>query len=482
MKQSIFNLLMAAFAIVACAKQPVVEEISVPEEEPVVETPANQEPEPYVYTISASSADPDVKTDYDADGVFSWSAGDAISVLFHNDSAPDEEKNKFFTLTTAQSGASVTFSGTIDGGYTIGASDGDASDMKIWALFPASNKHSYTIGANPNFYIPSVTDFTLPGSHVSANLPLYALNAEEGSLAFKHLASAYKLNITNIDNVVTKVKVTFTNQVTYALSGTVPIHNDFYLNHGWSAEGSAERSYSVICNVTSNQAVAYIPCRYYGDYQPTITIYNNDTGIPIKTFTASSPKQLTHKGDIQPLTLNLTGGDYFVPAISINGNMADWDPSSNTKLTLGTNYLAYIASDSSAHYKEFKVAYDSRYIYLYSKRDYNSELWTSDGYYYFTFDRDNDDTYELDFYLRPFVKGNLGAFNPAPTSNITTNPGISSFSTSCGGTSDASIIETEISILRSDLGITNGNIIKIKSRGNKSASEVTLPSSLTITD
>ncbi len=142
-------------------------------------------------TLKASAPDAETKTDYSSTGEFSWSEGDAISVLFHNG-----DKNKFFTLTTTGSGATADFSGTIDEGYIIGASDGTDTDKKIWALFPASDNHTYSVGSNPTFFIPSETDFTASGAHFSANLPLYAFSAsDESVLSFAHLTGAFKFRI-----------------------------------------------------------------------------------------------------------------------------------------------------------------------------------------------------------------------------------------------------------------------------------------------
>ena len=93
-------MLMAAAALASCEKTNLNEQ--------------KAQKESYVYTISAMAPDmvdanapaqAPTRTDYTDAGVFSWSAGDAISVLFHNNNV-----NKFFTLTTTESGASVKFS------------------------------------------------------------------------------------------------------------------------------------------------------------------------------------------------------------------------------------------------------------------------------------------------------------------------------------------------------------------------------------
>ena len=194
---SLYMLIMAAAVVAACQVEPVDELSSNDPETPVV--PEVQKGT-YTYTINASikedeaPAEVALKSDYDGDGHFSWSSGDAISVLFHNG-----DDNKFFTLTTTGTGSSASFSGEIETGYTIGASDGDGSDKKIWALFPASANHSYTAGSNPSFYVQPSVDFS--ATHFSANIPMYALNEAEGNLSFTNLASTYKFIVTGINSV-----------------------------------------------------------------------------------------------------------------------------------------------------------------------------------------------------------------------------------------------------------------------------------------
>ena len=195
-------MLMAAAALASCEKSNLNEQ--------------KAQEGSYVYTISAMAPDmvdanapaqAPTRTDYAADGTFSWSAGDAISVLFHNG-----DVNKFFTLTTTESGASVKFSGSIEAGYEIGASDGDANDKKIWALFPASANHTYTAGSFPKFYVQPSVDFS--ATHFSANIPMYALNADEGAFSFTNIASTYKFIVTGIKDGVDKVQFRIHNQET----------------------------------------------------------------------------------------------------------------------------------------------------------------------------------------------------------------------------------------------------------------------------
>ena len=354
-------LLVAAAAVAACNVKVDIEE------------PADGS---YIYTLNASALDVETKTDYDSEGTFSWSAGDAISVLFHNG-----ETNKFFTLTTTGSGANATFSGTIDSGYTVGASDGTSEDLKIWALFPASDNHEYTPGSNPNFYVQPSVDFTT--SHFSANIPMYALNAAEGSMSFLNLASTYKFIVKNIKTGVDKVTFRIHNQTTYGLSGSWPIHADLYLKYDYASPGSAKSTLTYTSAVTSNQAVFYVSCRYWGNFQPIITVTNANTGVDIKTFTATKALQPTYKNKIQPVTLDVNDGNYYTPAVTIDGNFSDWDGV--------TEYAGTRPGGSSnTRISAWKMTSDAYNVYVYMKLV--TEKITDARYIYVGFDTDNDES------------------------------------------------------------------------------------------
>lgn len=370
-------MLMAAAALASCEKQ------TSPVEQKAIQEKS------YVYTISAVAPDmvdesapaqaPATRTDYAADGTFSWSAGDAISVLFHN----DENVNKFFTLTTTESGTSVKFSGSIEAGYEIGASDGTVSDKKIWALFPASANHTYTAGSNPSFYVQPSVDFTT--SHFSANIPMYDLvDAEDATLSFKNLASTYKFIVKGIKDGVSKVDFVIYNQTTYGLSGLWPIHADKYVDYNYADPASANSTLTYTGNVTSNQAVFYVSCRYWGTFQPVVTVKNHATGVAIKTFTATSEKQPTSKTSVQRITLNVSeanGGNYYVPAVLIDGDFDDWDGETEWDGTRNN-------SGSNSRINHWRMKADDLNVYIYL--DLASEKITEAKYIYVGFDTDSD--------------------------------------------------------------------------------------------
>ncbi len=349
MRRIFILLTMAVAAITACTKAS-----SDLEEERI-----NPGSATYTYTITANNGMPEVKTNYDSDGSFKWSDGDAISVLFHNSDA--EVKNKFFTLTLV-SGANTntaTFSGEIENGYTIGASDGTEADKKIWALFPASDNHSYTEGSNPSFYVQPFVDFT--ATHFSANIPMYALNAAEGTFSFANLASTYKFTVNGIKDGVSKVKFSVYNQTTFGLSGLWSITDDgkLIVNYGYASPGSEKSTLTYISNVVNNQAVFYVSCHgTFGEFQPVITVTNYATDVPIKTFTASKKDKQNSVTNVKPISLNVSeanGGVYYTPAITIDGDLSDW------------NEISVLPSSGTSRIREWKFKSDEYNVYFYFK-------------------------------------------------------------------------------------------------------------------
>lgn len=326
-RYAFYLLIMAVAAVAACQKQNDIN---------TTETKDGS----YVYTVNASIDNTESKSDYDADGKFSWTEGDAISVLFHNG-----EDNKFFTLNrTSGTGNSATFSGTITEGYTIGSSDNSG---KIWALYPASTSHTYTHGGSgrPAFDIPAVND--LSGSNFSANLPMYDLLDAEGDFSFKYLTCGYKFTINNLD--VSKIRVDITNKKSYYLSGDISMSSGPYLSFG-NAGDHTSKTISYICDVTAKTAVFYVACRYAAEsFQPDITITDYNTGYTIKTLSASKAgAAIDAKGKVQPISISAPGtGSPFVSTLGINwftdGTIASVDgDAEGVKFIKGTADASYV--------------------------------------------------------------------------------------------------------------------------------------------
>ena len=160
--------------------------------------------------------------------------------------------------------------------------------------------------------------------------------------------------------------------------------------------------------------------------------------------------------------------------IKIDGDFSDW-----ADVTTGV-----VSDDDDAALKEFKVAFDKDYLYVYHKRNNNPAMWGG-GYYYVLVDTDNnvttgpanrDNLIGIDkwMYLYFFLADDNG--NPvipdAPAGAIETGDEYTCAEKALAGVISDDIVETEIRIPLADLGITYGNPIKVYTFGNKSASNL----------
>ena len=302
MKKISFILsLIAAFALFSCEKQPLQD------------TPREGS---YIFSLQATSENIDTKTDYTDGGVFSWSANDCISVLFNNGS-----EEKFFSLKTADSGSSATFTGSIDDGYNIGGLTG-----KKWALYPASP------------------------------IPMMAIGTSDNEFAFKQLGPAYRFTFTGIPDTVSKVMLTVSNTNGAGLCGNVSISYDKYIgnyNHflNFSNSTSSTEAVSFTCNVSADHsAVFYVPVRYYGSYTPTLTLTNAVSNEVLITKTATKASTLTG-AKVKRVTIPVTGGVWaYTPKFNV------WEGAAST---VGHTH------SSGTHITSLKACADASYLYLY---------------------------------------------------------------------------------------------------------------------
>lgn len=245
------------------------------------------EPGTYIFTLKASVADDLTKTSYADEKTFSWSANDEISVVFHKVGEVEGDDIIFVDLKTTEGGTPADFSGTVPNGYEIGASAAEGGVK--WALFPAG-AHSWNFtNHKPNFNIPEVTDFTLVGAHFSANIPMCAKGDGENNFTFSHVAGAYKFTFTDVD--ATKVRFKVTHNTTHNLSGNYPIsESDGRWWPQYASAGSANQSVSYINNVASKTASFYFCITELDEssFQPTITLYDENTGYILFQSTAKS--------------------------------------------------------------------------------------------------------------------------------------------------------------------------------------------------
>ena len=242
-----------------------------------------EEPSFYEYEISASSADFGTKTTYANDKVFAWSENDKISVLFHNGNT-----DKFFTLTAKNiNGASASFSGSIESGYEIGASDSGT----WWALYPAG-AHTYTPGESKPFTFNMPAENDLTGTD-SSNIPMaakLAADATEKTFEFYPAAAIIKFRFTGI--TASKVKLTIEEQYTHAISGNLPMKEGGYVLYwepAWADLGSAKCKLSYTVDVKGGDAEFFIPFAPWDKrFKPVITLIDADTEDVLYNKTATN--------------------------------------------------------------------------------------------------------------------------------------------------------------------------------------------------
>ena len=181
----------------------------------------------------------------------------------------------------------------------------------------------------------------------------------------------------------------------------------------------------------------------------------------------------SYKGSPQMINGYLVGVEPApAAAITIDGDMSDWDAIEGVTSTDGPYYA-------------FKVACDADNIYFYSKRNFRNDYWANYGYYYYGLDEDNNaDTAMSDpqgmpgadewVLIYPF-----GGTNDAPEiPNTPGNGGLNNWdkydypANSLAGKIGTEFVETEFACPRSILKVQSGATVKFYSFGNKSASNM----------
>ncbi len=322
-----FAFIFAAFAAcfaVSCNKE-------MPES---VTTPTVQDGFKTV-TITADIADADTKTSYDADGKFSWTKGDQISVL-----ASD---NNFYTFTATETAATSTFTGVLPVDVELGT----------YALYPASEVHYYdSENWQPYFGIDKYKDLT---GTFSADLPMTAKIGENNAYTFKHATSALLFTFTNIPSKVVAVEISFENE-SLQFSGR---HKAYYaepwsLNFLETGNTDDDRKFVRKVSVENNTAKVYLPFKgtLWGGY---------DNIINIVGFDAQGNELVLLENKLMPgndLAVKTLGQVIPVKPLALNNlSVVDWESEN-----VATSVIDHTAQYSQV--KELKVCVDDYYMYV----------------------------------------------------------------------------------------------------------------------
>lgn len=158
----------------------------------------------------------------------------------------------------------------------------------------------------------------------------------------------------------------------------------------------------------------------------------------------------------------------YVPAITIDGDMSDWSSLDADKV---------VSVSGSGDYQEFKVAYDELSLYFYTKRNLARQSeWPF--YIWYRIDTNGGSSYDKEFYFYPYSQsGDALVLNTNPASS-----NISGLTLSCAENAGEDYVEFEVSVPRSELSISMGKVLGVKSDMNKcsTGSSLTIASPLTI--
>lgn len=378
------------------------------------------------------------KTSYTGAGVFSWTAGDEISVLCSD--------GNFYTFTAASTAASSVFSGKIPEGVSLGPR----------AFFPADAGHDL---ANYKYNIPESKDLT---GHPSAEIPMIATKGEGDVYSFTHCCGAVCLTVTNIPSSIKSVLITVSHP-SLKLSGLFGVFTSdgYYRWNPAAASTESEKVFSRKIKVADNVASVYIPYASASDWWGTNTVsvtgYDSKDAptVLISGKTMSKSIGTTARATIKPLAPLVTSQlglidwtDKDVPVFSTaNDRIVQWKATSDAYYL----YFWYKITTSKVQWDDSNMTYDNSYIYIGFDLDNNAGTGSassgglSDGF----------DAWAL---IYPFTGATQGTveykFGEDPRSWIKNPYGGSSLGKLSvkGGAIDATYSYVEVAIPRSKIG------------------------------
>ena len=343
----------------------------------------NQEiPEGYhLVTLKAGRAgDGLTKTTYDDDRIFSWTSGDAISVLFNNGAL-----NKFFTFTTTGTGSSATFSGLVEDGYD---NEGAIDSGTKWALFPASNNHVYTSDTDIKFYMAESDNGDL------CNIPMIAQNAGS-QYEFHHMSGAIKFTFRGLpanQNVKLTLNMSWGERYTSGLFNVQKLGegvSNAIIRSDKHEDGALRTRYVTATANASGKVSIYMPLPMSGSLSLSDTrseywttfyfdLLNANTNATIlEIHPTGSQYFYLYKGKVTAVAPKRIGGSEPLGGITIDGSFSDWED--HTERYMG-NTLG-----------EVKATADRNYLYIYQKFINSNFTYDNWGNYQYVYvDTDND--------------------------------------------------------------------------------------------
>jgi Leucine-rich repeat (LRR) protein len=178
-------LAFAALALLACQR-----EVEIPQEETIPT---------YTVTLTAGIAADETKTAYDAEGKFSWVAGDQIGVLVTNGTSKRQ-----VAFTTAEAGAVAQFTGEVPEGFTV-------ADVAGYALAFDTEKNAWTFPG----------EVTVNPESPLSGIPLFGFKDVNDFFQFKTASGILKFTVENMPAQTRFVSVETFGEGAPTLCGTL---------------------------------------------------------------------------------------------------------------------------------------------------------------------------------------------------------------------------------------------------------------------
>lgn len=330
-----------------------------------------------VVTLYADASEV-TRTSYEGDKTFSWTAGDEISVLYHDSS----DNPIWVTFTATSTAPSSAFTATVDDDYTLGA----PSTGTQWALYPANANHIYTDDSTIGFSQPEIVD----GSSAKIAMIATVASGSSDSYHFRQLGGALKFTIKNIRTEASRIRVFFDTEGSSEkfLSGVFAVQNPSSdapsIEHNiMTSEG--KHYISATADVDgSHNAVVYMPMPNSLSAWPwyTVNVYDADNGALLcnKHVGTGSPVTATRR------KINVVN-DLTIPTvdrsekIQIDGYFDDWSTAE------GVVEKSYTSGGVPI---DMKLASDGNKIWFYHKIDGSKINLAKSGYMWIYVDRDNN--------------------------------------------------------------------------------------------
>lgn len=241
------------------------------------------------YSITATIDNSDTKTAYDADGKFSWVAGDQIKVMVYSQSDASKTAN-FYRFNADEDGTTVSFTCT-------GTPDWTAYARTGYAVYPSD----LALGGTEGAYTVTLPDsYTITGSDFLSALkvPMIGTQVDTDKYSFKTAVGLLKVTLTDIPVEARKLVLKTSDKL--AGTFTLDAENGLLMSTG-TTTSSSQITLNFPQQVSSGTADFYFPVPVGSISAGATFEIQQEDGTVIKTTPATGKAIPIVRNHIQPL-------------------------------------------------------------------------------------------------------------------------------------------------------------------------------------